>query len=104
LPNFHEKVEDYFKKQREELEKQEKLEQEKKEKKAEEKKKKQEEKKRKMKIGKKHKRSLEISESNNVEDDIEDIKMVDGLAIDIRDKKKLQREMVKLKAEYSYNR
>lgn len=94
LPNFYEKVDDYFKKEKKEHEKKEEETETQKTSRTNPKK----------KIGKKHKQKSQKMKISALQNEMDAIKMVDGLAIDVRDKKQMKREMVKLKAEFSYNR
>lgn len=98
LPTFDEKVETYLRKQREEIEKKEKEEEEKKLK-NETMEKESLQATSKIKIG-----ESKLSESKGRNKNFNMINFVDGLAIDSKDKKKLKKEIVKLKAELSYNR
>lgn len=92
LPSFSEKVDDYFRKQREAQEKREREEQ-------------------REKAGttqgapaQAEREATEHPKAARLKRELETIQMVDGLAIDSRDKRQIKREMVKLKAEFSYNR
>lgn len=95
LPNFYEKVDDYFRREKEEHEKKEEREEEAR---------KTSEVNAKQKIGKRSQKRQKTSKIGQLQKELDAIQMVDGLAIDSRDKRLIKSEMVKLKAEFSYNR
>jgi uncharacterized protein with von Willebrand factor type A (vWA) domain len=103
LPTFEEKVETFFKNQREEIEKKEREEEEAKKMKKDKESKDNESMQAtsKIKIGTQKKNSANSTEKKKK---FNMVNFVDGLAIDAKDKNKFKREIVKLKAEFSYNR